>query len=111
VERASAIAIDRNVAMLAAAEKAKQPKPAFDGLRQDDFTAALTAMHKEQYGANHFDELREFIDTQKIDASSASIEQCHDGAKITPQKTQPIPSGQVVAIPIPTKKGGGGYDA
>ena len=110
VERASAIAIDRNVAVLAAAEKAKQPKPAFDGLRQDDFTAALAAMHKEQYGANHFDELREFIDTQKIDASNASIEQCHDGQKITPQKTQPIPSGQVVAIPIPAKKGGG-YDA
>src|SRR5271157_4414074 len=93
VERASAIAIDRNIA-----------GSTMEGLRREDFTAALAAMHKEQYGMNHYDELREFIDGQKLEVTS--IETCHDGSKIERPKTQ---TQQVVAIPIPNK--GGKYDA
>ncbi len=92
VERASAIAIDRDIA-----------GSTMDGLRREDFTTALSAMQKEQYGMNHYDELREFIDGQKLEVTS--IETCHDGAKIERPKTQ----AQVVAIPIPNK--GGKYDA
>jgi proteasome-associated ATPase len=93
VERASAVAIDRNVA-----------NNTREGLRQSDFNEAMVAMHKEQYGMNHYDELREFIDGQKLEVTS--IETCHDGSKIERPKTQ---AQQVVAIPIPNK--GGKYDA
>ena len=105
VERASAIAIDRNIE---AQENYANPKKNYvlDGLRQTDFDAALVAMHKEQYGMSHFDELREFIDNKHLDGIT-NIEQCHDGQKLVEPK---VPTGQVVAIPIPIKKGGG-YDA
>ena len=94
VERACATAIDRNIAASSQ-----------DGLRQADFDAALVSMHKEQYGMNHFDELREFIDNQKLDVTS--IETCHDGQKI--ERPKPSPSQQVVAIPITKDKSK--YDA
>jgi proteasome-associated ATPase len=96
VERATAVAVRRNT----------DPKN-IEGLRQDDFDVALLAMQKEQYGMNHFDELREFIDNQKLDVTS--IENCHDGQKIEKPKTVATTPQQVVAIPIPNK--GGKYDA
>jgi len=116
VERAQAVAIRRNVVALTGTETpdfaaialASKQVEKFDGLRQEDFNNALTAMHKEQYGMNHFDELREFMDTKKIEPTS--IEQCHDGAKITAQAKTQQPSISGIAIPIPNKKGGG-YDA
>jgi proteasome-associated ATPase len=96
VERASAIAIDRN------------NDPAnMDGLSQDDFSAALSAMQKEQFGMNHFDELREFIDNNKLEPTS--IEQCHDGQKIMDKPKERQTQVQVVAIPGGPK--GGKYDA
>lgn len=105
VERASAIAINRNKAAQVGITDPKDYPP-LDGLRQEDFDNALTAMHKEQYGMNHFDELREFIDTNKIEPTS--IEACHDGAKIV--QAQPRQeNAPVMAIPIPLKKSG--YDA
>ncbi len=118
VERAQAIAIRRNVVSLTGTETpdfaaivaASKQVEKFDGLRQEDFNNALTAIHKEQYGMNHFDELREFMDAKKIDQTTiTSIEQCHDGQKITPQTKHPS-SISGIAIPIPNKKGGG-YDA
>lgn len=103
VERASAIAIDRNVE----ARKATSKKFAPEGLKQEDFTSALTAMHKEQHGMNHFDELREFIDFRKLD-DITSIEACHDGQKIERPRTQQSTQTQVIAVPMPKK---GEYDA
>ena len=93
VERAASIAIDRNVA----AQVADPKNFKLDGLRQDDFNNALVAIHKEQYGMNHFDELREFIETNKLDPTS--IEQCSTGQKVSTSKTQ-APSGPVIAMPI-----------
>jgi len=96
VERASAIAIDRN-----------NDAAAIEGLRLDDFTAALSYMHKEQYGMNHFDELREFIDNNKLEPTS--IEQCHDGQKIMDKpRERPV---QIAVVPIPGGPKGGKYDA
>lgn len=91
VHRAASIAIERN----------NDPKN-IDGLHYADFDAALVAMHKEQHGMNHFDELREFIDTNKIEPTS--IEACHDGAKIVQPKPQEKPNTPVMAIPIPMRK-------
>lgn len=107
VERASSIAIDRNVA----AQDSDPKSFKLDGLRQEDFTNALAAMVKEQYGMNHFDEIREFMETQKLDPNSVtSIEQCHTGQKVTTTKGQAAPQGQVVVpISIPGKKSD--YDA
>lgn len=102
VERASAIAIDRNAAVKKQTPKGFTP----EGLKQDDFDAALTAMHKEQYGMNHYDELREFIDSKKLDGIT-SIEQCHDGQKIVQPQAPPQPT-QVIAVPMPKT---GKYDA
>lgn len=97
VERASAAAITRN--------KALEKGSPVDGLCQDDFDNALNAMHKEQFGMNHFDELREFIDTSKIDQNSiTNIEQCHDGVKIVQPKAQDKSNSPVLAIPIPLRK-------
>jgi len=90
VERATAVAVRRNT----------DPKN-IQGLCQNDFDMALIAMQKEQYGMNHFDELREFIDNQKLEVTS--IENCHDGQKI--EKPKPTPTQQqVVAIPVPQDK-------
>lgn len=98
VERASAIAIERNVAAFDGDSKNFK----LDGLRQEDFNNALTAMQKEQYGMNHFDELREFIETHKLDPTS--IERCHTGQKVS-TKTTAAPQGTVVTpILIPGKK-------
>src|SRR5271157_4753719 len=100
VERASAIAIDRNIEAQAGIADPKKYPP-LDGLRQTDFDAALVAMQKEQYGMNHFDELREFIDLKKLEVTN--IEQCHTGQKLVdPKRTQQTSS--MVAIPIPMKK-------
>jgi hypothetical protein len=108
VERASAIAINRNVA----AQDSDSKTFKLDGLRQEDFTAALEAMQKEQHGMAHWDELREFMETQKVDPNSVtSIEQCHTGQKISTSNAASQPPQGVVAIPIsiPGKKNG--YDA
>jgi proteasome-associated ATPase len=109
VERASAIGIDRNLMALCGTTQPTQDQLAkvdpkkFDGLSQGDFTAALAAMHKEQYGMNHFDELREFIDMQKLEVTS--IEQCHDGQKIERPKPQPRKEPEIIGvIPMPTGK-------
>jgi proteasome-associated ATPase len=106
VERASSIAIDRNVA----AQKADTKTFKLDGLRQEDFTNALAAMQKEQHGMAHWDELREFMETQKVDPSSVtSIEQCHTGQKISTNNATAQQGTVAIPISIPGKKNG--YDA
>jgi proteasome-associated ATPase len=90
VERASAVAIDRN-------NDAKN----IDGLCQKDFDIALTAMHKEQYGMNHMDELREFVENQKLQVTA--MEQYHNGVKID-VRSPSSPTAQLVAVPIPSSK-------
>lgn len=107
VERASAIAISRNEVIKAANPKKFVP----EGLLQADFDTALTAMHKEQFGMNHFDELREFMDLNKIDQNSiTSIEQCHDGVKMErPAAFAAAASRSAVLVPLQNQKGG--YDA
>lgn len=128
VERASAIAIDRVVAsrvaegmtaaqlekLAAKIEKSKTMQDAVNatrpdglGLTQADFDAALVLMQREQYGMNHFDELREFIETGKLDVRS--IETCHNGQIIETkqEERQPEPQTQVMVIPMAKHK----YDA
>jgi len=95
VERASAIAIDRN-----------DDEKNIDGLRQDDFNAALAAVHKEQFGMDPFDELREFIANNKLEGIT-NIEQCHDGTKVAQPKLRQ--ESQIAIIPIPSSKRG--FDA
>jgi proteasome-associated ATPase len=104
VERAASIAIDRNVA----AKKSDPKNFKIDGLHQEDFTAALAAMQKEQYGMNHFDELIEFKEQMKLEVTN--IEQCSTGQKISADQKSVTPTGPIVVpIPIPGKKGS--YDA
>jgi len=100
VERASAIAIDRN-----------NDAASISGLCLDDFTSAMSYMHKEQIGMNHFDELREFLDAKKIEQNSiTNIEQCHDGQKLVDRPVEQRPE-QVQVIAIPGGPKGGKYDA
>src|SRR5271156_2127321 len=96
VERASAIAIDRTITQLVAdgadySTLAKLMKSASAlksvlGLTQGDFDNALTAIQKDQYGMNHFDELREFVETGKLDVTSVEI--CHTGQRIEAQREE-----------------------
>lgn len=117
VERASSLAIDRVISenvvegmkfdeIVKLAETIKKC-PEGLGLTQPDFDNALVAMQKEQYGLNHFDELREFIETGKLDVKN--IEVCHTGQKVEtdreePRKERPI---DMMVLPIPKQK----YDA
>lgn len=117
VERASAIAIDRviaaNITENMTFEQIKKVVedvkacPEGLGLTQPDFENALTAMTKEQHGMSHFDELREFIETGKLDVTS--IEMCHSGQKVAtkPEEPKKPAEPQVMVIPIPKQK----YDA
>jgi proteasome-associated ATPase len=111
VERASAIAIDRVVAanvaegmnfnaIVKVAESVRKC-PEGLGLTQPDFDSALVAMQKEQYGMNHFDELREFIETGKLDVTS--IEQCHTGQRVETKREENRTETQVMFIPVPDK--------
>src|SRR5271167_3241233 len=104
VERASAIAIDRVIAanitsdmdfdaIVKLAENLKKC-PEGLGLTQPDFENAMNAMQKEQYGMNHFDELREFIETGKLDV--VSIEQCHNGQRVATKPEEPRQQQQVM---------------
>jgi SpoVK/Ycf46/Vps4 family AAA+-type ATPase len=105
VERASAIAIDRVLTErvtdgmcydeLVKAMSSPTGIRAILGLTQPDFDNALIAMQKEQYGMNHFDELREFIETGKLDVKS--IEQCHTGQKVETKREET----QVTLISVP----------
>jgi hypothetical protein len=70
-------------------------------LCQKDFDIALTAMHKEQYGMNHMDELREFVENQKLQVTA--MEQYHNGVKID-VRSPSSPTAQLVAVPIPSSK-------
>jgi proteasome-associated ATPase len=115
VERASAIAIDRCLTEravngmgydeLVKISSDVNALRAVLGLTQPDFDNALERMQKEQYGLNHFDELREFIENGKLDVTS--IEQCHTGQKVATKQEQPrAQEQQVVLIPMPgTDKG------
>jgi hypothetical protein len=118
VERASAIAIDRVIAanitenmkfdeIVKLVEDVKKCPDGL-GLTQTDFDNALTAMTKEQHGMSHFDELREFIETSKLDVTS--IEMCHSGQVVpTKREEEPKPAAEpkMMVIPIPKQK----YDA
>jgi ATP-dependent 26S proteasome regulatory subunit len=110
VERASAIAIDRVLRERVADGMGYDElvRVSSDvgalrevlGLTQPDFDNALTAMQKEQYGMNHFDELREFIENGKLDVTS--IEQCHTGSRIaTKQEERKPQQEQVMVINVP----------
>jgi ATP-dependent 26S proteasome regulatory subunit len=110
VERASAIAIDRvlheRVADGMGYDELVKVSSDVDALRavlgltQPDFDNALTAMQKEQYGMNHFDELREFIENGKLDVKS--IEQCHNGQTIATKPEEQRPQQeQVMVINVP----------
>ena len=74
VERATSYAIDRNL---------DNSKP--DGVSMDDFNTALDSVHKEQFGLNHFDELREFVELEKVEVTG--IAPCHTAAELA----QPLP--------------------
>src|SRR5271170_6005992 len=96
VERASAIAIDRTITQHAAdgadynalvkLTQSVSDLRAVLGLTQEDFDNALAAIQKDQYGMNHFDELREFVETSKLDVTSVEI--CHTGQKIETQREE-----------------------
>ncbi len=115
VERASAIAIDRVItkhvadgasydAIVKLTKSADALRAAL-GLTQPDFDDALAALQKEQYGMNHFDELREFVETGKLDVTA--IEQCHNGQRTEAQpKEERRDSGlqQVMVMPMPKSK-------
>src|SRR5271156_2089855 len=91
VERGSAIAIDRVIS-----ERIKKCPDGL-GLTQPDMDNALIALQKEQYGMNHFDELREFIDNGKLDVTS--IEQCHNGQTVATKREERRDQTQVVVLP------------
>src|SRR5271154_151521 len=110
VERASAIAIDRVISenvvdnmsfddIVKLAESIKKC-PEGLGLTQPDMDNALIALQKEQYGMNHFDELREFIDNGKLDVTS--IEQCNNGQRVATQREERRDQTQVVVLPMKT---------
>jgi proteasome-associated ATPase len=109
VERASAIAIDRMLTEhvadgmsydeLVKVSSNVDALRAILGLTQPDFDSALIAMQKEQHGMNHFDELREFIETGKLDVKS--IEVCHTGQKVETKHDERPQETQVMLIPIP----------
>ena len=111
VERASAIAIDRCLMEravdgmgydeLVKISSDVNALRAVLGLTQPDFDNALAAMQKEQYGMNHFDELREFIETGKLDVTS--IEQCHTGQRVAtkPEEDRRQSEQQVTVIQLP----------
>jgi proteasome-associated ATPase len=110
VERASAIAIDRVIAKHLTSEMsfeeivklAESVKKCPDGLglTMPDMENALVAMQKEQHGMNHFDELREYIDTGKLDVTS--IEQCATGQVMATKREEPKDSPNVMVLPIKT---------
>ena len=79
VERATSYAIDRNL---------DNPKP--DGVSVEDFNIALDSVHKEQFGLNHFDELREFVELEKVEVTG--IAPCHTAAEL--------------ALPVPKRESG-----
>jgi SpoVK/Ycf46/Vps4 family AAA+-type ATPase len=112
VERASAIAINRCLTERAVRgmgyDELMKISSDVDALRavlgltQSDFDNALEAMQKEQYGMNHFDELREFIETGKLDVTS--IEQCHTGQRVATkpaEERRPPQEQQVMVINVP----------
>ena len=70
------------------------------GLTQPDMDNALIALQKEQYGMNHFDELREFIDNGKLDVTS--IEQCHNGQTVATKREEAREQTQVMVLPMKT---------
>lgn len=112
VERASAIAIDRVIAdkgvegmdydaIIKLISSKKCPEGL--GLTSADAENALIAMQKEQYGMNHFDELREFIETGKLDVTS--IETCHTGQVVETRREEPRqPEPQIMVVPMPRNK-------
>src|SRR5271154_2983720 len=110
VERGSAIAIDRVISehitesmsfedIVKLAESIKKCPDGL-GLTQSDMDNALIALQKEQYGMNHFDELREFIDNGKLDVTS--IEQCNNGQRVATQREERRDQTQVVVLPMKT---------
>lgn len=96
VERAVSVAIDRNTTKKV------------DGLRQDDFDAALCEMHKEQFGMNHFDELKEFIDANKLEV--LSVRPVRD-EKEAQEKPEPPAETTHMIVAVPGAAAKGGYDA
>jgi proteasome-associated ATPase len=93
VERATAHAIDRNL-------EAAEP----DGLTAADFDAALADIHAEEFGVSHFDELREYIETERLELKN--IVPCRNDA----DKAAPMPKSQssmTLAIAVPVGGGQG----
>lgn len=89
VERALSMALNRYTVPNA---------PALDGVTQGDFDQALKAIHEEQFGMSHYDELKEFIETEKV--SVTSITPCRTVAEIAAQA--PKPAEQAVAVAMPS---------
>lgn len=97
VERAASCAIDRNMARCVGVTDPKDYPP-MEGLKVEDFTAALAAVHREQFGINHYDELKEYVDTEKLEVTNLAA--CHTAAEInTPIPKQPDSSVMAVAVP------------
>lgn len=92
VERATSNAIDRNL-------DAVNP----DGLVGDDFVTAMEATHREQFGLSHFDELREFIDDEKLDVTGLAT--CRTAAEVgSPITVMAVDSDSVLAKAFSTNK-------
>jgi proteasome-associated ATPase len=75
VERAISCAIDRNLNNIK-----------LDGVSGVDFDNALTAIHREQFGLNHFDEIREFVESKKLEVTA--ITQCQTAQDVDSSKKE-----------------------
>lgn len=105
VERAVGVAIDRAIVQCPVDGK----EEALDGLRPDDFAVATTAMHQAEFGMNHYDELKEFIENEKVEV--LGITPCHTLAEAGMTSTAaPAPEPmKVMAVAVPSVKRN--YDA
>ena len=89
VERAASFAIDRNI------EAGGTP----DGVNSADFSVALDAIHREQFGLNHFDELKEFVETEKIEVTGFTpCRNMTDAGNPIPKRESP----KIFAIAMPS---------
>jgi proteasome-associated ATPase len=90
VERATSYAIDRNL---------ENPDP--DGVNLGDFDLALEAIHKEQFGLNHYDELKEYIDTERL--VLRNLVQCRSAEEVAaPMPQSETPETRVLAVAVPS---------
>jgi hypothetical protein len=80
-----------------------------DGVRLEDFGKALAAMHQSEFGMNHFDELKEFIEGEKIEVLGISPCRTQEESTVAPASVVETP--KVVAVAMPSNGGKRNYDA